>query len=91
MSVSPAFPQGWCDGLGGSLALLADRFTPAERLALRGRFAVLEGWTDSPQGWHPTRWPLSFDAALATMAARALAPAEPWLERTLAQLDRNAA
>lgn len=87
-----ALPHGFRDGLGGALALLADRFTDDELIRLRGRFAVAEhyepvvGADGDVEAWIPTRWPLACDAALATLAARVLAPSDPALQMVLERL-----
>lgn len=87
-----AWPHGFRDGLGGALALLADRFSDDELSRLRGRFAVAEhfepvlGADGDVEGWIPTRWPLACDAALATLAARALAPSDPAVQTVLQRL-----
>lgn len=87
-----ALPHGFHDGLGGALALVADRFSDADLEHLRGCFAVVEHFEPvldpdgEVDGWLPTRWPLECDAALATLAARALAPNDPALQLALARL-----
>ncbi len=66
-----ALPHGFRDGLGGALALVADRFDDATLEPLRGRFAIVEDWSFDGDAYFSSRWPLACDAALATLAARA--------------------
>lgn len=84
-----ARPHGFGDGLGGAIALVADRLAAADLECLRGCFAVVERFEPVHDhdgyvaGWLPTRWPLECDAALATFAARALASSDPALRAVL--------